>query len=154
MNENVSIRCELEREGYFVYKCIGTSMKPIIRPNKDVVVIEHRSSERLRKFDAVLFVRPDGTYILHRILKINRNTYWIAGDNCYTGEIVDDSQIIGKMTKIIRNNKEIALDSILYKVYLVLWCAPYHLRFALIYTRRKSIILLKRWKRKVVRWLR
>ena len=154
MNKNVSIRDELEQKGYFAYRCSGVSMLPFIHPYRDVIVIERRSNERLRKFDTVLFVRPDGAYILHRILKIYGSTYWIVGDNCYTGEMVDDSQIIGKMVKIVRKNKEITSDNFFYRTYIVLWCAPYHLRFAMIYIYRKSVRFLKRVKRKVIRWIR
>lgn len=113
---------ELEIHGVIVYPNVGISMLPLIRQGKDLMVIRRRPAGRLKKYDAVLYKRND-SYIMHRILKVCRNGYVICGDNCYTREYgVTDAQIIGVLTAIIRNGREISVEDKRYQIYVHLWC--------------------------------
>ena len=49
----------LEKEGHLIYSNVGDSMLPLIRQNRDLVVIE-RPAGRLRKFDVPLSRRDRG----------------------------------------------------------------------------------------------
>ena len=121
----------LEETGYVVYTTRGVSMQPLLRQGKDVVVIE-KPKEHWKKYDTVLFLRKNGKYILHRILKIYDDKYWIVGDNCFKGEIVNGNQIIGVMTSIKRGNKIIQITNWQYRLYIHLWCDFYPVRFLLL----------------------
>ena len=128
----MAILDDLERTGYYVCMCSGVSMMPLLRQNRDVLIISRNPSTCYRVFDIVLFIREDGTYVLHRILKRKRGIYWVVGDNCYKGEYIREDQVIGSLTQVIRNGKAIRFDSLRYKLYLYLWCAPYQTRFILL----------------------
>ncbi len=119
---------ELAETGRVVYTTRGTSMRPLLRQGKDVVVIE-TPKEHCKKYDTVLFLRKNGQYVLHRILKINGDQYWIVGDNCLGGEMVSEQQIIGVMTSLKRGGRSVKLTDWRYRLYVRLWCAPYRLRF-------------------------
>ena len=89
---------ELERSGKLAYTNVGVSMLPLIRQGKDVMVIE--KADTYRPLDAVLFRRKGvtgrGAYVLHRILKsMPDGKYWIVGDNCVSGELVERGNILG-----------------------------------------------------------
>lgn len=134
MSENYSsFENELETNGKLIYTNVGVSMMPLIRENRDVMVIE-KLSDSPKKLDAVLFKRDGftgrGKYIVHRIVKIRKDgKYFIAGDNCFDGEIVDKDHILGILTAVVRDGKKINFSGFRYFIYLHFWCAPYRLRF-------------------------
>lgn len=128
MNNTVTFEQELDRHGSIVFTNVGVSMMPLIRQGKDLMVIEKRPSERLKRLDAVLFKRPNGQYILHRIIRVLPDGYFIVGDNCIGGEYVREEQVLGILTAVVRDGKQVSMDDFGYRVYVRLWCAPYRLR--------------------------
>ena len=125
----------MEQDGRIVFTCRGTSMMPLLRENRDIMIIEPRDA--YHKLDAVLFrrfgIEGRGAYVLHRILRVNKDgTYWIAGDNCVSGETVLPEQILGVMTAVVRDGKKTDMSSITNKIYCNTWCRWYHIRFALL----------------------
>lgn len=132
---------ELKEKGVLVYTNVGTSMRPLIRQGKDVMIIsslDHLGRD-LRKMDVPLYKRDSGQYVLHRIIKINKNGYVIRGDNTYSNEYgVTDSQVLGVLTGVIRNGKEISVNSFWYKVYSYFWLYTYYIRKVVVWVRRKN----------------
>ena len=51
---------ELERTGQLIYTTMGVSMRPFIRSQEDLVIIERRTGGRYGKYDAVLYRRNSG----------------------------------------------------------------------------------------------
>ena len=47
---------------------VGDSMEPMLRNRKDTIIIEPVHG-RLKRYDLPLYRRPDGKYVLHRILQ-------------------------------------------------------------------------------------
>ena len=136
----------IEETGYLAYTIRGTSMRPLLREGKDVVLIE-KPKEHWKKYDTVLFMRKNGQYVLHRIIKILDGKCWIMGDNCLSGEMVNDNQIIGIMTFVKRDGKTISITDLRYRLYVYLWCAPYRIRVFLIkskYLAYKCYMFMKR----------
>ena len=93
MEQPISFEALLARDGKLVYTNKGVSMMPLLRQDRDLMIIEKKGEERCRRFDAVLFRRPGvdgrGAYVMHRILRVNDDgTYYIVGDNCLTGVTV------------------------------------------------------------------
>ncbi len=128
---------ELAEKGRLVYKNAGTSMLPMIREDRDVIVLERCGGNDPGRFDVVLFRRPDvrgrGEYVLHRILKRDRDgNYLIAGDNCSSLEKVHPDQILARLTEVKRGNRTVRMTDLAYRIYVYLWCAPYPLRFLLV----------------------
>ena len=137
MEKPVSYEELLEKNGQFVYTIRGVSMMPLLRQSRDLVRIEKKGAERCRKYDVPLFKRPKASgrddYVLHRVLKtFDDGTYWIVGDNCVSGDIVREDQIIGVMTSLVRGGRTIRTTDPGYRLYVRLWCAPYRLRMRLL----------------------
>ena len=123
----VSFEEELERSGRLVYTNVGVSMRPLIKQDRDILIIE-KPSGRLKKYDIPLYKRGE-QYVLHRIVKVRGNDYVILGDNCLNKEYgITDDQIIGVLTSLVRNGKEVDFNSFGYKLYSRLWYALYPVR--------------------------
>ena len=137
---SVSFEEILEKEGRLVYSSVGDSMLPLIRQGRDLLVIE-RPDGRLKKYDVPLYRRDSGQYVLHRVLKVRENDYVICGDNRWAKEYgVTDRQILGVLTAVIRDGKELPVTDRRYRLYVRLWCGLFPLRaFAL-----RGLHILKR----------
>lgn len=113
---------EIQRTGKLVYTNVGDSMLPLIRQGRDLLVIS-RVEGRLKKYDVPLYKRDSGQYVLHRILKVRDKDYVICGDNRYHREYgITDRHIIGVLTGIVRDGREISMKSLPYRLYVHLWC--------------------------------
>lgn len=109
---------EIQKNGYVIYTCEGDSMMPLLREHKDIVVIK-RLTAPLKKNDVVLYKRPSGAYVLHRIVKLcGLGQYKIMGDNREYAETVPEEWIIGILTEVIKDGRHIFIDSNEYKEYL------------------------------------
>ena len=145
---NSSFEDVLERDGSLVYPNVGTSMMPLLRQGRDLMVIQWRPEGRCKKYDAVLYKRPNGQYVMHRILKVRRSDYVICGDNRWKREFgVPDEWIIGVLTAVIRDGKTIPVTDRNYRLYVHLWCDFFWIRAGIV---RAGGILsrrLKKWKK-------
>ena len=123
----------LEKHGRFLFTSQGYSMWPLITPGRDLVEISRRPAGRLKRFDVALYKRG-GQYILHRILRVEPESYTIAGDNNRRLERdIRDEQIIGVLTGLVRKGRRLTLDEPGYRLYVRLWCGCFPLRAALLY---------------------
>ncbi|MBR4769240.1 MAG: hypothetical protein IK088_09750 [Lachnospiraceae bacterium] len=115
-----SIEDLLNRDGEVTYTTVGTSMMPMLREGKDIVVIQKRGDREIRPLDVVLFIR-DGDekhYVLHRVKKVNGRFFDIVGDNqTFVEKNVEERQIIGVLTAFIRDGKEIPVTDPEYLSY-------------------------------------
>lgn len=145
--EKMTFEKMLEKDGVFAYTNVGFSMMPLLRQYKDIIEIRKKGSERCKKYDVVLYKRGS-KYVLHRIIKVLPDGYLIAGDACYIIEKdIKDDNILGVMTKVVRNGKNITPDNIWYKIYVHLWCDLYPIRFMVLRIKkfiRRSIGFVKR----------
>ncbi len=128
----------LARDGRLVYKTRGVSMRPMLRQNRDLVIIEPPKTAPV-KYDAVLYRRGDAT-VLHRVIKRYGDIYLIRGDNTFSLERVPADNIFGILTGFVRrkkdgndghNDKEDRITSVNsrgYRFYVRFWCAIYPLR--------------------------
>ena len=78
MNKKYTYEEVLEKDGKLIYRNVGTSMLPLIRENRDLIIIEKKGRERLKKYDVVLYKRANGQYVLHRIIKVREADYIIS----------------------------------------------------------------------------
>ncbi len=125
---NTSFEEILERDGRLVYTNVGTSMLPLIRQGRDLLVIE-RPHGRLKKYDVPLYKRDNGQYVLHRILKVRENDYVICGDNRWAKETgITDKHIIGVLTAVIRSGKKLTMDDWRCRLYVHVWCDLFPVR--------------------------
>ena len=123
---------ELRKNGKIIHTNVGVSMMPLLRQNRDVMIIE-RVEGRLKKYDAPLYKRKNGQYVLHRVLKVREHDYVICGDNCVQKEYgITDDQILGVLTGVIRDGKTISVNDFWYKVYYHLWCDFFYVRVTIL----------------------
>lgn len=112
---------ELQKTGKLVCPNQGTSMLPLIRQGRDLMVIHPRPSRRLKKYEAVMY-RRGNNYLLHRIYKVCEKDYIMCADNRSTFERVQDDQIIGILYAVLRDGtKEIKVKSPAYLSYIFYW---------------------------------
>jgi hypothetical protein len=139
----------LGSNGYLLYTNMGVSMLPLLRQRRDIIEIRKKGPERCKKYDVVLYKRGS-MYILHRILKVLPDGYLIAGDNnTFVERDVTDDMILGVMTRVIRNGKDIYMDNPWYRLYVHLWCECWPLRMLI----RRGIKMIGRVLRAVKRRL-
>lgn len=129
-------RSELQKHGSIIYTNVGDSMMPLIKQGRDVLIISRKPKGKLKKYDVPLYQRDSGQYVLHRILKVRRHDYVICGDNRSHPETgITDRHIIGTLTGIIRNGKELPLTNRKYRLYVHLWCDFFPIRAFIIRVR-------------------
>lgn len=139
----ITLAEQLNQSGIIIHTNKGTSMLPLLRENRDLMVIRKKDTADLRKYDAVLYLRDNGEYALHRILKVNSGSYWVIGDNCINGEEVHDDQVLGVLEEIVRDGKTIKVTDKGYRIFVRIWWLVYPIRILL-----KNIRLtLCRWHR-------
>lgn len=112
----------LNEKGFLVTSIVGNSMMPLLREDKDTVLIKPKTRV-LKKYDVVLFQRENKKYVLHRIIKIKNNNLIICGDNrIHKDYDIHSEDIIGIMEGYYKKEKFISINSFWYKVYChLLW---------------------------------
>jgi signal peptidase I len=102
----------------FTFPIHGTSMLPMLKTG-DLVTI--KKVESLQKGDIVLFRRFDESFVLHRIIRVNNDSYDIVGDH---QGIVEKNVLFGQMIGVVisynKNGKEHHMKNLRYKLYKAL----------------------------------
>ncbi len=99
----------------------GTSMLPLLVQGRDFVLLK-KPEGKLQKLDLPFYRRKDGAFVLHRVVKVEENTYTMCGDNQWILEPgIEDGQILGIVTHIVRNGKEFPVTSKKYRRYVRIW---------------------------------
>ena len=124
----------LSRDGKLVYKTRGTSMLPLLHQERDLVIIETPKG-RLKKYDVALYKRGGNT-VLHRVIRVNTDSYTIRGDNTFILEKVPDSAVLGVLTGFVRKGKRVSIKNPLYQGYVRIWNLLYPLRAFFVRGRR------------------
>lgn len=148
--ESLSFEQVLQRNGQLVYTNVGNSMWPLIRQDKDLVVISPKPQGRLKRYDVPLYRRDsdrlagNGKHVLHRILRVTPSGYVISGDNRWNLERdITDRHIIGVLSAVIRgganpntdNARTILVTDRAFRIYTHIWCDLFLLRAPLFWLR-------------------
>lgn len=108
---------------------VGISMEPLLHARTSIVKIEKPKSD-LNVNDVVLFMRPNGDYVLHRIVKVRESDYLICGDNQIWYEIVPKDMIVGIMIEYSPDGAEFySIESPEYLSYVKKHCNFYWLKY-------------------------
>ena len=98
----------------------GTSMRPMLEGGRDQVILSPLP-EKIKKYDLPLYRRPDGQFVLHRVVEIGE-TYTCIGDNQIVLEPgVSRDWMIALATGFIRKGKKYSVDDWQYKFYCRYW---------------------------------
>ena len=85
----------IERDGFVLEMTVGNSMEPMLKNRQNPIVIG-KLTRKPKKNDVVLFKRDTGEYVLHRIVKVYKDGYYIRGDNRAGGDReITDRHFVG-----------------------------------------------------------
>ena len=105
------------------FRSKGVSMYPLIRGDKDEILLSPCCHKDLAVMDVVLF-RYRGQHVLHRIVHREGDLLTLKGDGSYTAVeecAVDD--VIGRVKAVIRpSGRVISTDSWKWKLPGGIWC--------------------------------
>ena len=128
-NEVTDFESLIERDGVFAQLTKGISMMPLIRQNRDTIIVK-KIENAPKENDVLLYKKNSGKYVLHRVIKGLENGYVIRGDNNFFNEYdIKDEDIIGILEGFYRDDKYIDCNkNKLYKLYIQLNRRTYYLR--------------------------
>lgn len=113
----------------------GNSMSPFLVNQRDVIYLS-KINRKLKKSDLVLYQRLSGQYVVHRIVKVKKSGYYLAGDNqiAIEGPILD-KQIFGLVTKVKRKGKWIEAGNFWWEFFehVWIWVLPWRMIILKIY---------------------
>ena len=141
-----TVESELLKNGVYASVTSGVSMRPLFKTNRDMVILKRPDTE-LKKYDVVLYRLTTGRYVLHRIIKVTPDKLIIRGDNTYSLEYVNKSDVIGVLTEFNRKGKRTSVTNRAYVFYSKFWNLIYPLRFVC----HKAINLLRKVYRRIFR---
>lgn len=130
-----TIEEQLRLHGSYASNTRGTSMEPLFRTHRDMVIILP-VTEPLKKYDVPLYRLDDGSYVLHRIIGFYEDGYLIRGDNTFLTERVPHSKIVGVLSEFNRKGKSGSCRDRGYRIYSRVWCFIYPVRYVLYKIRR------------------
>ena len=147
IDELMPLICERLKEGQSVkLSPRGISMLPMLREGIDSVVLSPVTG-KLKKYDIPLYRRPNGQYVLHRIVGVDQEGYTCVGDNQYRREHgVDHANVLAVVTAFARGDKHYDVSSRFYRVYCRLWHWTRFPRHACRAVGRRLLRLFKRKK--------
>lgn len=105
----------------------GNSMRPLLRHRRDQVVLCRSESADLRIGDVPLYRRPNGQFVLHRVVGLGASSYTMCGDGQWEKEYgVSNRAIVAIAKGFYRRGKYISCDGFWYTLYWKLWlvCLP------------------------------
>ena len=129
MCEKTTYEQQLLTQGVLYDTTRGSSMRPFLRSGEDIMVITRKGAERCGIYDAILYRRSNGQYVLHRIVGVGPDGYILRGDNCIRREYgIADDQVLGVLTGVIRKGRQMDVNSRGYRLAVKLWCQTHGLR--------------------------
>ena len=132
MEQTQSIKEILDTYGKYTGLTMGTSMEPLIHEQQDNIIVV-KNKGRLKKYD-VVYVTPQGKYIMHRVVKVCDDHYVIVGDNLLKKEYVTDDMICGVLVGFYKKGKKYidCTSSKKYMIYSKIWVALLPIRPAIL----------------------
>lgn len=107
---------------------VGDSMEPLLHDRSTRVVIQ-RVERTLRPGELPLYRRPNGRFIMHRIIRADDEHYYTRGDNRCGLETVPKDWVLGVVTEIYRGKRHFSVGHPLYRAYVGVWNFLYPLRW-------------------------
>lgn len=134
------MRRTLENGGVFPFYPHGISMLPLIREDRDQVILS-ALPEKPEKYQIILYKRKNGAFVLHRIVGISKKgsqeTYTMRGDHQYQNEYgIAKEQMIGVVSWIVKAGKTVDAQHGFEYAKAVFWVNTVKVRQGLSFIRR------------------
>ena len=112
-----TIEEEINMTGKLLQTTVGDSMEPMLKNRENIVVLK-KAESILKKYDLPLYKRPNGQYVLHRIIKVRKKNYIVCGDNRWKTEIIPHEWVIACAIGYYKNGNFIPVNDKDYCKYL------------------------------------
>ncbi len=114
---------KLIREGRTVQiRPAGYSMYPMLVPGRDEAGLCRADVRKLRRGAVILYRRKEGCLVLHRLVRIERGSFFAVGDNQTEVEgPLPLSQIRGVLLFFVRKGRYIPVSDPLDRIWARLW---------------------------------
>ena len=133
----------LAEGGIFPFYPNGTSMEPTIHQGEDQVFLKSLPM-KLKKYQIILYKRDNGAFVLHRIVKVGKDSYTMRGDNqFYTEPGIRTEQMIGVVCKLKTPQGEIRTESISFWLKSAIWVESAGVRRIFLAVRRCIAKIMK-----------
>ncbi len=115
----------------------GQSMQPTVYNLRDTVVLTKCEPDKLKKRQIPLYLRKNGSYVLHRIVKVHKDTYDMCGDHQYEIEKgVPKEAVLCVVKGFTRKGVYHSCDEFGYRFYSFIWTLCIPLRRPVIFLHR------------------
>lgn len=113
---------KLEQDGDVKIPARGYSMCPLFRHGRDQVCLRPVDATALRKYDIIFYRRPNGKYVLHRVVGVKKDGYVLRGD----GQLLDEypvppEWVIARVEGFCRGGRDYSCAHWGHRVYAVVW---------------------------------
>lgn len=100
----------------------GSSMYPFLRNEIDSVEMSKGDFSSISRGDIVLIRRTDGAYVMHRVLKKERDCFYIVGDaqQWIEGPLIPE-QLIAVVPSVWRKEKHISCSNSCWRALSWFW---------------------------------
>ncbi len=113
MEETLSAGCTV------TFTTHGKSMRPILNDGDSVTV---KKADKYKVGDVVLYRKPDGKFVLHRIIGLKKDTVYTQGDSLHEkDEPITVDAILGKAIAYVYPQREVKTTEFAYKLYKILY---------------------------------
>lgn len=128
------VHLQLAQQGSASLIVTGGSMLPMLRPQKDRVLLA--PPEKFRKGDIILYQRENGKYVLHRILRKKEGYVICCGDNQWKKERVENTWVLAVVTDFYKLSKKYSITNRWYRLYKWIWVTFFPVRRILLWMGR------------------
>jgi len=112
----------LSNQGKARITVTGMSMYPFLREFTDSVELSSSNFCSIVRGDVVIILRDSGEYVMHRVVKKQKDYFYMVGDaqQWIEGPLLPD-QLIAIVTSVWRNDKLISCSSFWWKLLSHTW---------------------------------
>lgn len=116
----VDYKTELQKNGVIAFVPGGNSMWPFIKNRKQSVIVK-TISEDIKPYDVIFYLRPQGTFVLHRVIEVLEDGFICSGDSQLETERVKKEWVFGIMDGFYKGKKYISVQDEKYKKQVEKW---------------------------------
>lgn len=105
----------------FPLEVTGWSMRPLLRHSRDTVWLRPFCVETCQRGSILLYQRPNGHLVLHRVRKCLPDGYRMNGDAQLQCEMISREQILAQADQICRGDRLISCSALKLRIWDALW---------------------------------
>ena len=146
INDLSPLICEIiESGGEATLRVTGNSMLPLFRDRKNDVVLIKCDPSTLKRGDILFYRRDNGKHVLHRIIKVNEDSFDLTGDAQWEIEkgLPKSNSLALAKGYFTESGKYVSCNSLRHRLYSFLWMNTLFIRRWLLAIYRRTILKIK-----------